>query len=67
MLKIEHLSKKFVMHIHNDAQIQGFEDISFSVEPGKLVAITGPSGSGKSSLLKCIYRTYTPTDGKVIY
>ena len=54
MLNIDSLSKEFIMHIRGDAQIDGFQDISFSVEPGTLVAITGPSGSGKSSLLKCV-------------
>lgn len=67
MLQIDSLSKEFIMHIRGDAQIDGFQDISFSVEPGTLVAITGPSGSGKSSLLKCIYRTYTPTGGHAWY
>ena len=67
MLNIDSLSKEFIMHIRGDAQIDGFQDISFSVEPGTLVAITGPSGSGKSSLLKCVYRTYTPTGGHAWY
>ena len=43
MLNIDSLSKEFIMHIRGDAQIDGFQDISFSVEPGTLVAITGPS------------------------
>lgn len=67
MLQIDSLCKDFVMHIRSDAEIEGFHDISFSVEAGTLVAVTGPSGSGKSSLLKCIYRTYTPTGGHVYY
>ena len=67
MLKIDQLSKHFIMHIRNDAKIEGFDGISFAVQAGELVAITGPSGSGKSSLLKCIYRTYTPTGGDVYY
>lgn len=45
MLNIDSLSKEFIMHIRGDVQIDGFQDISFSVEPGALVAITGPSGS----------------------
>lgn len=67
MLKIEHLSKEFFIHIRNDAQIEGFEDISLDIKGGTLTAVTGPSGCGKSSLLKCIYRTYTPTGGHVWY
>ena len=67
MLQIDQLSKKFVMHIRSDAQIEGFDGISFQARAGELVAVTGPSGSGKSSLLKCIYRTYTPTGGHTRY
>ena len=67
MLQIDQLSKKFVMHIRSDAQIEGFDGISFQSRAGELVAVTGPSGSGKSSLLKCIYRTYTPTGGHARY
>lgn len=67
MLQIDRLNKEFIMHIRDDAQIDGFGDVSFSTDAGTLVAITGPSGSGKSSLLKCIYRTYTPSGGHARY
>ena len=50
--KVENLSKEFIMHIRNDAQIEGFEGICLEVEAGTLTAVTGPSGCGKSSLLK---------------
>ena len=67
MIRVENLCKEFYMHIRDDAQIEGFENINLHIEPGTLTAITGPSGCGKSSLLKCIYRTYTPTGGNVWY
>ncbi len=67
MLKIDGLSKAFVIHIRQDAQIDGFDDVSLSLKAGKLIAVTGPSGSGKSSLLKCVYRTYAPTGGHAYY
>lgn len=67
MVKVENLCKEFFMHIRDDAQIEGFENINMQIEAGSLTAITGPSGCGKSSLLKCIYRTYTPTGGNVWY
>jgi alpha-D-ribose 1-methylphosphonate 5-triphosphate synthase subunit PhnL len=67
MLKVEGLSKEFKMHIRDGLIIKGFDDISFTANPGKLLALTGASGIGKSTLLKCIYRTYKPTKGSIIY
>ncbi|GEN49631.1 ABC transporter ATP-binding protein [Alkalibacterium pelagium] len=43
------------------------ESISFSVEKGERVTITGPSGGGKSTLLKIIGNIINPTDGKVLF
>jgi len=67
MLKIDGLSKEFKMHIRDGLIIEGFNDVSFTACAGKLLAITGASGIGKSTLLKCIYRTYKPSKGSVIY
>ena len=41
------------------------EDIDFTAEPGQTTAIIGPTGSGKSSILKLIERFYDVTDGAV--
>jgi putative ABC transport system ATP-binding protein len=41
------------------------DDVSFSVERGDVVAIIGPSGSGKSSLLRLLNRLDEPTRGTV--
>jgi ATP-binding cassette subfamily B protein len=41
------------------------EDISFVAEPGQTVAIVGPTGSGKSTLVGLISRIYDPTEGEV--
>jgi iron complex transport system ATP-binding protein len=40
-------------------------DISFELEPGKVLAIVGPNGAGKSSLLRCLYRYHRPNAGHV--
>ncbi|CAB49222.1 ABC transporter ATP-binding protein [Pyrococcus abyssi] len=40
--------------------------VSFKVKPGEKVLITGPPGSGKSSILKLIARFYKPTKGEVL-
>ena len=42
------------------------QDISFRVEPGSSLAIVGPTGSGKSTLVDLIVRTYDPDRGAVL-
>ncbi len=42
------------------------EDVSFVAEPGTTVAVVGPTGSGKSTLVSLIARVYDPTSGTVL-
>lgn len=42
------------------------EDLDFTVDPGKTVAIVGQTGSGKTSLIRLINRTYDPKVGQVL-
>ncbi len=41
------------------------EDISFSIQPGQLVALVGPSGAGKTTMTYLIPRLYDPTEGRI--
>lgn len=41
-------------------------NISFTIQPGQRVALVGPSGHGKSTLLNLILRLYDATDGSVL-
>jgi len=41
-------------------------DISFSVSAGQTVAIVGPTGAGKSTLIALMARLYDPTDGQIL-
>ncbi|MGB3714894.1 MAG: ABC transporter ATP-binding protein [Candidatus Promineifilaceae bacterium] len=41
------------------------DDISFSMQPGQLVALVGPSGAGKTTITYMIPRLYDPTSGRV--
>ncbi|WP_239063292.1 ABC transporter ATP-binding protein [Streptomyces sp. SID13031] len=47
------------------ASAQVLEDISFSVEPGQMVALVGPSGAGKTTITNLVARLYDVTGGTV--
>lgn len=66
LLQIDDLSKSFTLHRVN-RRIQGCQHISFSVGAGQFVGITGRSGSGKSTILRCIWRTNVPERGRILY
>ncbi|MCL1950278.1 MAG: ATP-binding cassette domain-containing protein [Turicibacter sp.] len=66
LLKIENLSKTFTLH-HLDKHIKASQNISIDLKPGEFIGITGRSGSGKSTILKCIYRTYLTAVGDIWY
>lgn len=42
------------------------EDVSFTIEPGKTVALVGPTGSGKTTLINLLARFYDATSGRVL-
>jgi ATP-binding cassette, subfamily B, bacterial CvaB/MchF/RaxB len=43
------------------------DDLSFDIAPGEFVAITGPSGGGKTTLLKLLVGLLEPTEGRILY
>ncbi len=66
MLEVKKLSKSFYLHLLNK-KIDALKDVNFEVFEGEFLAILGKSGSGKSTIVKCIYGTYKPSTGKIIY
>lgn len=66
-LKAESLSKEFTLHMLEGRRLRALEDVSFSVGRGEFLGVVGRSGSGKSSLLRCVYRRYVPTSGGLLY
>ena len=64
-LKIEKLCKEFTLHQQGGVRIPVLDNVSLEVNKGEAVAVTGPSGRGKSSLLKLIYGSYKATSGAI--
>ena len=66
MIQIKNLNKSFELYNQNNTNINVFKNINFKVDKGEVVALTGNSGTGKSTLLKLIYGSYVISKGDVL-
>ena len=66
-LEVKNLNKTFTVHTQGSIEVKGFEDINFEVKQGEFLSLFGPSGAGKSSILKTLFRTYTTTQGNIVF
>ena len=58
MIKVEHLSKKY-------GDLVVLKDITTEIKKGEVVSIIGPSGTGKSTFLRCLNLLGQPTSGSI--
>ena len=54
------------VEVHTQARRYALTDVSFSVKPGQLAALVGPSGAGKTTLTYLIPRLYDPSSGRIL-
>jgi alpha-D-ribose 1-methylphosphonate 5-triphosphate synthase subunit PhnL len=66
-LEVKNLNKTFTVHTQGGVEVKGFENINFCVNNGEFLSLFGPSGAGKSSVLKTLFRTYTTTQGSILF
>ena len=59
MIQVKHLSKKF-----DDLVV--LKDITIEIKTGEVIAIIGPSGTGKSTFLRCLNLLDQPSGGSII-
>ena len=65
MIAIDGLEKTFTLHLRGGMELPVLSRLSLEVRQGDCLVLTGPSGIGKSSLLRCIYGNYFPQSGTI--
>lgn len=59
MIQVEHLQKKF-------GELTVLSDVNATIEKGEVISIIGPSGTGKSTFLRCLNLLESPTSGRIL-
>lgn len=65
MLQLKKVSKQFTLHHQHGIQLNVLNNVDMSISAGECVVLDGPSGMGKSTLLKLIYANYRVTSGEI--
>ncbi len=59
LIEVKHLRKEY-------DNVTPLKDVNATVEAGEVISIIGPSGTGKSTFLRCLNRLETPTSGQIL-
>lgn len=60
MIEVKHLKKRF------EDNVEILRDVNVSIRKGEVISIIGPSGTGKSTFLRCLNLLERPTSGSII-
>ena len=59
LIEVKHLRKEY-------PNVTPLKDVNATVDAGEVISIIGPSGTGKSTLIRCLNRLETPTSGQIL-
>ncbi len=63
---VEEVYKTFTLHLQGGIKLNVLKNINLRVSAGECVALSGPSGIGKSTLLRILYANYKPDAGRIL-
>ncbi len=66
MLQMNKLSKQFLLHLQNSTVLTVLQNFNLTLSPGECVRLSGPSGMGKSTILKLAYGNYRASAGEIL-
>jgi alpha-D-ribose 1-methylphosphonate 5-triphosphate synthase subunit PhnL len=65
VLSLQGVSKRFTLHHQNAAQLRVLDQVDLDLHAGECLVLDGPSGMGKSTLLKLVYANYRASSGRI--
>lgn len=65
LLDVQHLSHVF--RLNRKMKVHAVDDVSFQIKKGEIYGLIGESGSGKSTVARCIMNIYKPSGGEIYY
>jgi alpha-D-ribose 1-methylphosphonate 5-triphosphate synthase subunit PhnL len=65
-LEISGIAKSFTLHLQDGGQLPVLAGVDLTVRAGECVVVGGPSGTGKSSLLRMVYGNYRCSRGHIL-
>ena len=66
MLRTDALAKSFTLHLQGGVRIPVLSDIGLDLHAGECVVLSGPSGVGKSTLMRSLYGNYRAESGHIL-
>lgn len=65
LVQVRGLGKMFTLHNQGGVRLPVLQNVDFDAGPGDCLVLSGPSGTGKSTLLRCLYGNYLATEGSI--